>query len=396
MQLDLIAKNSPFIAALKGGAAFRRKQIMQGLSARNAADDLCDSDELLGKLVNQCFWASIHVEEGRTVRGTLCICSPDQAPRARAFHESIRFSVKNLVGLLTASPRSPLAVHADKDGLAIWGILDATPMFTLRIRIAGTGTVIASEGNNVLAVLERGEVFVPKSAGNIDWIMLVAQALDRMKSFPERMKLAARLQRIVVAMHRQGHGGALVVVPTNQDTWTRHVSFANRFEDPSTLAVHNLLLELEDAERRHTELDEGRDGETPLSLLPLFAESVTAHKNLLDSLLRSIGDLSAVDGAVVIDEGLRVLGFGAKLSADEANFDVFVLDALTGQSEIIPYAELGGTRHQSAARFVFGNHEAMVFVASQDGRLTLLAWVQDRAQVAAIRRLEHFVWEASQ
>ena len=393
MQPYLIEKSSPVIGSLKGGVEFRRSLILQGQSERNAADDLLDSDERLCELVNQCFWASIHVEEGRAVRGTLCVCSPDQAPRARAFHEPIPFSVKSIVTLLTASPCSPLAVHASMDGIKIWGLLDATPMFTLRVRIAASGTVIASNDHNVLAVLERGEVHIPKCAGEIDWLLLVANALDQTKTFPERMKLAARIQRVVVAMHLQGHGGALVVVPTTQEAWAKHVSFAFRFDLSSTMVIRNLLSELEEAEIRHKELSQSQGDDIPLSLLPLFAESVTAHRNLVNSLLRSIGDLSAVDGAVVIDEGLRVLGFGAKLDVGVESFDVLVLDALTGETSSIPYVDLGGTRHQSAARFVNGNHEAMVFVASQDGRLTLFAWVNDRAKVVAVRRLEHFVWE---
>jgi DNA integrity scanning protein DisA with diadenylate cyclase activity len=111
------------------------------------------------------------------------------------------------------------------------------------------------------------------------------------------------------------------------------------------------------------------------------------------SILRSIGDLSAIDGAIVMDEELKVFGFGAKLQAESDEFQVLELDALSGTTQSVSYAQLGGSRHQSAARFVHQNHEAMVFVASQDGRLTLLAWVVDPGQVAAARSLEHFVWE---
>ena len=396
MKIEPIAKDSLFIAKLKTGTEFRRKLVDDGHRKRNAADELCDSTDLLCGLVNHCFWVSIHVEEGRAVRGTLCICSPDQAPRSRAFHEPIDVSVKNLIALLTASPETSLAVQANGSGTEIWGVLDAMPMFTLRLRVAGTGTVVASSGrSNVLAVLERGEVFVPKSAGEVDWVVIVANALDKAKQFPDRLKLAARFQRVVTAMHRQGHGGALVVVPSSTDSWLKQLTFAFRFDDLGSAAIRQNIADLEEAEKRHDDLEtrSGSSDETPHSLLPLFAESVTAHRNLLDTLLRSIGDLSAIDGAVVIDEELKVHGFGAKLHVSAEPFQVIILDALTGETRSVPCDEIGGTRHQSAARFVFQNHEAMVFVASQDGRLTLFAWVIDRAEVAAVRRLEHFVWE---
>jgi hypothetical protein len=89
----------------------------------------------------------------------------------------------------------------------------------------------------------------------------------------------------------------------------------------------------------------------------------------------------------------KEFGFGAKLQAKSDEFQVLVLDALSGETATVPYAQLGGMRHQSAACFVHQNRDAMVFVASQDGRLTLFAWVADPGQVAAVRSLEHFVWE---
>jgi hypothetical protein len=285
MTIQLIAKDSLFIAALKAGTDFRRTLVTQGQRKRNTADDVCGSDERLAELVNHCFWSSIAVEEGRAVRGTICICSPDEAPLARALQEPALVSVKTLVALLTASPRSSLAVHAGGNGLAIWGMLDATPMFTLRLRVAGAGTVVASEGRNVLAVLQGGVMHIPKSAGYINWVMLVANALDRANSFPDRMKRAARFLEVVTTMHRHGHGGALVVVPCTTDTWKRHVKFSFSFDDPSSLVLRRHLLEWEEAERLHQELELGQAGETPISLLPLYAQSAAAHRELTDSTL---------------------------------------------------------------------------------------------------------------
>ena len=37
-------------------------------------------------------------------------------------------------------------------------------------------------------------------------------------------------------------------------------------------------------------------------------------------------------------------------------------------------AQLGGTRHLSAAQFVHDQHDAMALVASQDGRFTIFKW----------------------
>jgi hypothetical protein len=393
MKLNPIYENSPFISALKDASEFRRTLTDEGQFKRTPADDLCDSGKLLAELVNQCFWASIHVEEGRSVLGAICICSPEQAPRSRSFEKPVTLSVKSLVALLTASPNSPLAIHVLKNNLEIWGILDAIPMFTLKLRVAGTGTVVASDGNNVIAVLERGEIYLPKRAGDTDWIMIVANALDKNKSFPDRMKVATRFQQIVVAMHRQGHGGALVIVPASRNSWMKHVSFSFRFNSSSSLSACKRLHEFEEAQKLHEKIESGNERETLTSLLPLYAQSVSAQRDILNSLLRTIGELSAIDGAIIMDEELKLYGFGAKLQGEPEDFKILVLDALSSEVKTISYTQFDGTRHQSAARFVYQNPETMAFVASQDGRLTLIAWVIDRGQIAAIRRLEHFVWE---
>ncbi|MBW4622575.1 MAG: hypothetical protein KME17_24860 [Cyanosarcina radialis HA8281-LM2] len=398
-----IAKDSPFIASLVNATPSLRQQIEIGMRERNGSDDLHDNAEQLCDLVNQLFWTSLHVEEGRPVRGTLCICSPDpeQTPCSRAFDEPVPLSVKSLISLFTASPRAPLAVHANGDRIEVWGMLDYTPMFVLRLRIASTGVVVASENQDVIAVLEREEVHIPKSAGEFDLTMIVARALDGNRAFSDRREpifLAALLQRVVIAMYRLGHGGTLVVLPSkNNESWSEDVLFKYRFDSAGTRAVRELWARFREAQERHQEIlrrPPSQDMEPSMvHTIELYKESVIGYREQLNSLLRAVGELSAVDGAVVMDEELNLLGFGAKLVSEAKNINVLDFDALSGQTKTTALEELGGTRHQSAARFVSKNREAMVFVASQDGRLTLLSWVVDPGKVVALRRLEHFVWE---
>ena len=42
--------------------------------------------------------------------------------------------------------------------------------------------------------------------------------------------------------------------------------------------------------------------------------------------------------------------------------------------EVVSPAQLGGTRHLSAAQFVRDQHDSVALVASQDGRFTVFAW----------------------
>ena len=374
----------------------RREMLSSGVAERNSADDLSDDPDRLVELVNQCFWASIQLEEGRAMKGTVCICSQDQViPLSRAFKPALALSVKNLVSVLTACPGSFLAAQASAEGVEIWGILDAgaAPLLATKLRIAGAGLLIASNNDRVLAVIEGGEAHIPVQLGGGDWVTLVANALDQAKPFPDRFKHAFLLQQVVIAIHRQGHGGALVVGPSSTTGWTDDVNLAFEFDEVGSHAIGQRIAELEVAVKQKQEhlFGDLSGAHSPPSLLPPPATVVAANRSLLESLLRQFGELSAIDGAVVVNEELRILGFGAKLMPRADDFEVHQINVLTGESNGISYKALGGTRHQSAACFVRKHPEAMVFVASQDGRLTLFVWVTDRAQVAAVRQLEYFV-----
>jgi hypothetical protein len=44
------------------------------------------------------------------------------------------------------------------------------------------------------------------------------------------------------------------------------------------------------------------------------------------------------------------------------------------QAVTIPPSQNGGTRHLSAAQFVFDQRDAVALVSSQDGRFTVFSW----------------------
>lgn len=52
---------------------------------------------------------------------------------------------------------------------------------------------------------------------------------------------------------------------------------------------------------------------------------------------------------------------------------------------------LGGMRHQMAARLVQLNHDAMVITVSQDGLVSLFAWLHDHAFVIVIKHLDRYL-----
>ncbi len=254
MRIPIATNESPFVRQLVVANGFRRELLSSGQRQRNSADEIYENADQLALIVNELFWASTHLEEGRAVVGTLCVCAPEDAPRSRRLISDVPVSSSALVQLLVASPRSVLAIYSVGGTASVWGLLGSVPMFTLQFRIAAVGTIIASETNGVIAVLEQGNVYLPKGVGRMDWVALVARALGELRAFPERITLAARLQRIVHAIQRHGHGGALVVVPPcNSAEHLRDIAWGHRFAASGESCVRNNLAELETAERRYAD-----------------------------------------------------------------------------------------------------------------------------------------------
>ncbi|GAB6126284.1 diadenylate cyclase [Humidesulfovibrio idahonensis] len=395
MDTCIFKSDSPFIVALQANVEVANAEGAE--KADRAAALLADAEQL-SQLCTACFWASLEVEEGREVRGTISICSPESVQLARAFTHPVPVTVRDLVALLTASPRTPLAVHGGPEGLHVWGMLDAEPEGLLRLRIAGNGILLASRARRVLALLNQGVMSIPVAADEISLSQLVARTLGKERYLEEHGNAPARFIRVVTTMIRHGHGGTLVLVSPEDQSWRAGVSFRFCFDEESGRLLQHSVRDFEsgmnEALRGYDDLVAGRANCASLTDLREQYDAVNYLRTLSESLFRRVGDLGLIDGAVVMDMDLMLHGFGAKLLFGPEEFTVTTLNAVTGRvREDVPLAALGGMRHQSAARFVQANRETDAFVISQDGRLSMISWSELTQTVAVVQNMEHFIWE---
>ena len=103
----------------------------------------------------------------------------------------------------------------------------------------------------------------------------------------------------------------------------------------------------------------------------------------------TIGGTTAVDGATIINDRYEVLAFGAKIRRREGSAPVdkwIVTEPVVGNLPVVVHpTEHGGTRHLSAAQFVYDQRDALALVASQDGKFTVFAWSPCEEMVHAHR-----------
>ncbi len=103
----------------------------------------------------------------------------------------------------------------------------------------------------------------------------------------------------------------------------------------------------------------------------------------------TVGGLTAVDGATIINDQYELLAFGAKIRRHETSVPVdkwVITEPVVGNvGRVVQPTEHGGTRHLSAAQFVYDQRDALALVASQDGRFTVFAWSPCEEMVHAHR-----------
>jgi hypothetical protein len=84
-----------------------------------------------------------------------------------------------------------------------------------------------------------------------------------------------------------------------------------------------------------------------------------------------------------------VQAFGAKIRRNEGSSPVdrwVITEPVVGNLPIVVQpTEHGGTRHLSAAQFVYDQRDALALVASQDGKFTVFAWSPCEEMVHAHR-----------
>jgi hypothetical protein len=163
------------------------------------------------------------------------------------------------------------------------------------------------------------------------------------------------LVQLAASMRAHGHGGALLVVPAGSDAWRSSIA------QPILYSTSPAFASLAELMRKHVKEEDERQWEG-------------AVRRSVDT----IAGLTAVDGATIITDQYELLAFGAKIRRPAGSLPVdhwVITEPIVGnQSTVVQPTEHGGTRHLSAAQFVFDQRDALALVASQDGRFTIFAW----------------------
>ena len=326
---------------------------------------------LITTMVETAFWASLRREEGYVPTISLAHVSPSHN-RAICFDKPFALSPDALTKIAPAvkRPEVHLAVWRINGDLCVWGTTRDLPSHCFVLEVIAPGLLVIKhsrekssnkfvnvavlEGDRI-KVLDENAVAAPDCPGVITSLL----GLDH-RSDGESTNI---LVQIAVSMRDHGRGGLLLVVPPQSD-WQESVL------RPIPYAVVPPFPELAElvAQRRDND--------------PVW-------QNALRRTIAMVAGLTAVDGATIVNSDYELLAFGAKIGRRQESGrveQVLATEPVVGSGpEVLNIAQLGGTRHISAAQFVHDQRDSIALVASQDGRFTVFTWSECEDMVHAHR-----------
>ncbi|HEY3582448.1 MAG TPA: hypothetical protein VGK82_17970 [Pyrinomonadaceae bacterium] len=329
----------------------------------------------IAAIVDATFWASFRPEEGRFPKISLAYLSPEDAGQPLIFERPLPLTAGMLMKLAPAveRPEIHLGVWKFDNELRVWGATRTIPSFCFVIEDIEPGLLVIKHrrldgfgkyANVAVLKGERVKIIDERGTSLPDCPSLL-RALLAFTAGPTQQSLNVLVQ-LAASMRAHGHGGILLVVPPGSDVWRNSIAQPILYSvTPSFSALSELLRQEVDEEKRRP------------------------WESALRRAVDTIGGLTAVDGATVINDQYEVLAFGAKIRRKEGSPPVdkwVVTEPVVGNvGVVVQPTEQGGTRHLSAAQYVYDHRDALALVASQDGRFTVFAWSPCEEMVHAHR-----------
>ena len=353
----------------------RLLELLSSLPSTTTYPMAIPSAEHVSVLLNTAFWASLQQEEGRPVAVPLLLQSPSTAEDL-VFERSIPLDVQAVVKLAPAVHRERRGLGIQAEGsqaLAIWGLTPMTPT-AMCVDVKGPGLLVVKGMLRNLMIYHAGEATFLEDEDYNTLVRITRLALPADAPAGDRFVNAYWTTRVVDVMRRAGHGGIVLLVPSGSSDWRGALSDAPTYQcSPPFRGLRDALDHL---------------------LRNPYAAHALIESEHLQYEADTVGQVTAIDGATVLDMDLRLLAFGAMIQSGQLSLDD-VLCVEAGRAKaggvLRPIRELGGARHRAAAEFCCRIPESVAFVASQDGVLTELGWLKAEGKLVALLHAERYL-----
>ncbi|MFA6275857.1 MAG: putative sensor domain DACNV-containing protein [Pedobacter sp.] len=327
-------------------------------------------------ILDAAFWSSLRKEEGHSPKISIAFLPPEQAGKPLLFNQKLPLNPNVLTKLAPGVERGGIHIGVWHDGynLHIWGTTLNIPNYCFVVDVSEPALLVIKHRRiygfgkyTNVAVLKGDQIKIveDKSASSPDCPSILLSLLD-LTAHSYWNDSANILIQLAVSMRAHGRGGALLVVPQDTKDWERSVIHPISYAlSPSFKGLADLV---------HKDRPDASE---------IFWQS--ALKREVDHL----AGLTAIDGVTIITDQYQLLAFGAKTGRANSSGHIqelsFSEPISGGEAVVVHPAKIGGTRHLSAAQFVFDQRNAQALVASQDGHFTVYSWSPTLNMVQAHR-----------
>lgn len=384
------------------------------------------TEKEIQELCDTLYAASLLKEEGRSVRARVMIAPPEafttsegppDGTHAVRFNTPTKLTSNEVKRLSPAASffHSVIAVWPIKGSFRIWGILNTGPRWMNLvaggrkplgnemphpiIHVRDPGWLIFYHSYNLLAEWRGRDFHGPRM--DVFQSELLNQRFAHLRrglvaeltgcclpstldddDYAELAHLISLqfVKRIINLVRTSGHGGSLVFLPEGQagiDTAARWIDCKySAAPDADGLRFRHLLQSII---RRVGQLCQ--ENSTLDEAWHVFRHSHDPELDRLEEaffeLARFFSDMMQVDGALVLDQKLSVIGFGGEIRVDRNVFQVGQAHDLDGTHVSSWNVQNDGTRHRSVYRLCSVEPSVIGFVISQDSHVRMIASVEE-------------------
>jgi hypothetical protein len=354
------------------------------------------SREHLAELINVAHWASLSTEEGHALVASIILRPSDNSVDTFHFDSPLDFTARTLgkLGPALEFPQADIGVWPDESGqLKVWGFTavayETAVKSDLWVQILGPGRILIMFSGRAIAALTANRAVFVDSRSFLHSIMpkIAAQAQKTEITLLNLFRYNAIL-KIAQRMRLHGRGGTVLIVPEDMN-WKKSITTPIKytggasFLDAEAMSLPPSRTELADSD----------------NLLRLIRElNLSPKKDWLRNWQQvqqqcaRIARLTAVDGALVMTFDRYVYCFGAKIEAIDTRSIATTLRVIEPfeqqEARERPFTSLGGTRHISAAQFVYDQPGTISIVASQDGNVTFFTRDEESGAILTVQQAE--------
>jgi hypothetical protein len=356
---------------------------------------------MLAELLEVAFWASLTTNEGRPTRVRMAMARTGSLDSVLAFRDPVPYREEEIARLAPAAASTGwLAVDSHQVPSSIWGISRqpiSDRLGAIIVDVSDPGIVRVGMGPFQSFVVFAGRSTTsPRATRDLALTARLRAALGKelvtgdIAAASIAWRECEALTMLARMVLEDRHGGTLLVVPESTGAWLASLDpFTHQFLEPDR-SVRASFLSTQHSATSEPALARLEQADLSDSFRSAMFSAIAQASSHPEGLLRPIARLAAIDGAVVLTSDLDVLGFGAMIKV-EAVPEVYLASALPEQVDRIRIEDVGGTRHQSAVRFVGQHRESVALVISHDGHLSLAHWSRELDAVQVLKNAEWWI-----